>query len=152
MRKLLLGVVLASLAFAATGCKDDYLGDRGVRMYCTYSATSTAQRDGCIAHTTADQVRSRTSIAARYANSLLKRPKGWAERCVRDDDHSPDCGACAEQAGPLCFDAEKEDLDISCDKAVDNDPTLFLGATECDDAYANLSARREANGLGPQVR
>lgn len=148
-------ILLAALALAATGCGGDYVGDRGVRMYCTYGAMSTAERDGCIVHTTVAQVRSRSSYAARYAKSLIDRPRGWAERCVRDDDHSADCGQCAEQAGPLCFDAAKDELDAFCDKAASptpDDPSLFLGARECDQSYADLSARREAAGFGPQVR
>lgn len=148
----LLVIVLASLALAATGCGDDSIADRGVRMYCTYGAMSTAQRDGCIAHTTADQVRSRSTPAARFANSALKRPEGWAERCVRDGDYSAECAYCAEDAGPLCFDREKENLDTECDKASDNDPSFFRGATECDQAYADLSSRRGTAGFGPQVR
>jgi hypothetical protein len=151
-RGLLIVVVLGSLA--ATGCGDDVAGDRIVRSYCTYGARSTARQDGCIQHTTAKEVRARTSSAARRATVLdrFSRDDTLAARCVRRDDHSANCGGCEEDAGPLCFDDEKANLDPFCDKAKDNDPTLFLGATECDHEYANLSARRQAAGWGPQVR
>lgn len=150
----LLVIVLASLALAATGCGDDYMGEQIVQSYCTYGATSTAQRDGCISHTTIEQVRARKTSAALRA-TFVDRPDSWAERCVRSDSHAATCGYCQQDAGPMCFDSEKDELDAVYDELgneEDGYPSLFLGVAECDRAYADVSARREAAGLGPQVR
>jgi hypothetical protein len=101
-------VVLAALAIG--GCDDgeptafddqaaDVIG-LAIVDYCTYGAVSQAQLEGCLAHTTMDEIANRETNAARRARGC---PPGLS------DDECLARVACRSDAGPFCEDGPRQD-------------------------------------------